>query len=645
MLVSSASTGNDSSPDLVSLMRKANVTVKSDDQHEEFLGVSLPLELGRQRRDEPDWLRLQNLGSHHRIAIAPLMRVGVPREFIRIDEEPSGLRLINVHARSNFFLAPSATPVKPGEQVCPGPSVRIAAAEGIEIAIELADSSSVISDETNLRTIEGTGFHFEEDDSAGKLADLLDDQAEQNAGEVAVSLVRQALSVVQKATGTDEYFEAAVRAAANMIELDRAYIILYANGKWTVRSMYSFKTNSSIDMREESGGEMLPSGSGLLRQRVLKDKTTVMYEPANYMHTTGSSMMALERAVASPMLDESGEVIGVLYGDRTFDSAKSDKPIGELEAALLEVIAGAVASGLARQREESLRASMTQFFSPSVTDRLQQDDNLLLGRDAEVTVLFCDIRGFSAISERVGPGGTIQWINDVLTELSQCVLDTDGVLVDYVGDELMAMWGAPAEQPDHSARACTAALQMLGKIDLLRERWSDITPDRFGFGIGINTGPARVGNTGSKLKFKYGPLGNVVNVASRIQGMTKHFGVPALVSGTTHQAIMNLNASPETNTFGFRQLADVRPLGVQEIVRLYQLHNSDDPTWNEIRDGYEKALTHFHGNDLTGAAQELATLVHAHPSDAPSVQLLGRVVESITKHEESVNPVIEFQKK
>lgn len=626
-------------------MRIANVTVKSDDQIEEFRGVRLPLELGRQRRDEPDWLRLQNLGNHHRIAIAPLMRVGVPREFIRVDEAPDGLRLLNIHARSNFFVSPGVTPVKPGEQVSPGEAVTIAVAEGIEVVISLVDASSIISDDTNLRTLQGSGDLFANEDSGGKLADLLNVTPEQNAGQVAVSLVRQALSVVQEATGSDEYFMTAVRAAANMIELDRAYIILYHNKNWTVRAKYSFNFHSSLDAASQPESEALPSGSAMLRQRVLLDKRTVLYEPGNYMHTTGSSMMALDRAVAAPMLDESGEVIGVLYGDRKFDSDRSDKPIGELEAALLEVIAGAVATGLARQREESLRASMTQFFSPSVTARLNENDNLLSGRDAEVTVLFCDIRGFSGISERVGPGGTIEWINDVLTELSQCVLDTDGVLVDYVGDELMAMWGAPEKQPDHSVRACITALQMLGKIGLLKDRWDKITPDHFGFGIGINTGPARVGNTGSKVKFKYGPLGNVVNVASRIQGMTKRFGVPAIVTGATYQAVRALSAQTKEPPYAFRRLADVQPLGVKEIVTLYQLNSSQDKVWKDVRAGYEKALKHYHENDLTGAARELATLVHEHPSDSPSVQLLGRVVNSLTKHESEVNPVIVFESK
>ncbi|KAA5543725.1 adenylate/guanylate cyclase domain-containing protein [Roseiconus nitratireducens] len=625
-------------------MRNVNVTVRSGGTVEEFHGVPLPLELGRQRQDDLDWMRLQNLGSHHRIAIAPLRSIAVPREAVRIEEDADGLRLINIHGRSSFFLRPDSHEVKPGQQITGRAASSISLAEDIIVDLESTEAGETSGADQALRTLEGSQQFVPETQEGGRLADLLDGQSEATRIQGAVSLVRQALNVVQKSAGSDEYFQAAVRSAATMIELDRAFVLLYHDGQWRVRAMYSYETDMTVDTSEDSAADTMPRGSGLLRRRVLNTKKTVIYEPSTYMHSTGSSMMALDRAVAAPMLDESGDVMGVLYGDRRFDSTRSNKPIGELEATLLEVIAGAVATGLARQREESLRASMGQFFSPSVTERLQGDDNLLAGRDAEVTVLFCDIRGFSTIAERVGAERTIEWINDVLTELSQCVLETDGVLVDYIGDELMAMWGAPAEQPDHALRACRAARKMLGKRETLKDRWHEITPDRFGFGIGINTGVARVGNTGSKVKFKYGPLGNVVNVASRIQGMTKRFGVSAIVSGATERAAAAA-ASDADSEIGFRRLADVRPFGVQEIVTVFEIGDGRDADWQSVREAYESALTHFHHSDLTGAARELASLVHSHPQDAPSVQLLGRVVDALTHRDENIDPVVRFDTK
>jgi class 3 adenylate cyclase len=294
-------------------------------------------------------------------------------------------------------------------------------------------------------------------------------------------------------------------------------------------------------------------------------------------------------------------------------------------------MAGAVSSGIARQRQEAIRANFTQFFSHEIAERLEQDEDLLVGKEAEVTVLFCDIRGYSMITERVGAQRTIEWINDVLTELSACVQKTDGVLVDYVGDELMAMWGAPAEQPDHAVRACRSAVEMLKLIDPLRKRWKEITPDKFGFGIGINTGMARVGNTGSRIKFKYGPLGNTVNMASRVQGITKKLGVAALITGSTAAAI--------GRGFDHRRLTRVRPFGMEEVVDLHELKAGANDDWRDMADRYHSALDSFEGGDLAKSARLLASLIDKGYEDNPSLVLLGRVVAALTKGEKGVNTV------
>ncbi|MEZ6086572.1 MAG: adenylate/guanylate cyclase domain-containing protein [Pirellulaceae bacterium] len=262
-----------------------------------------------------------------------------------------------------------------------------------------------------------------------------------------------------------------------------------------------------------------------------------------------------------------------------------------------------------------------------------------------MTILFCDIRGFSEISKRVGPKQTIEWINDVFTELSQSVIDTDGVLVDYIGDELMAMWGAPAEQPDHALRACLAAADMLRYIEPLREKWKEVLSDGFGFGIGINTGIAQVGNTGSKARFKYGPLGNTVNIASRVQGMTKRFDVPILLTRETMQHVRKSGASAAGVLLQLRHLADAKPVGIDEVVTLYELKSNADTRWQTMRSNYEQALACYHDSDLPGAARILASLVHDHPEDTPSVLLLGRVVEALTSKQKKIDPVVVFNQK
>ncbi|MCM2371258.1 adenylate/guanylate cyclase domain-containing protein [Aporhodopirellula aestuarii] len=694
-------------------------------QQECWIGESgLPLEIGRQSREEENAIlrKVQDLGNQYRIAIAPITSLGLPRHALSVSMTSDGkLEVKNLHARSTFQIASDPVPVMPKATVQHDREFTILLPENLIVKIVLCTSlSSKLSDSGNDFGSQGSAsFRTISPDSKRPLSpnpDLFQadftmpmnpgasfirtftEDSNPNRGHAAVDLVRQALAVVKKSAGSDEFFDTAVKSVAGMIELDRAYVLMREDdSKWWVRAHYDQRSSEAsesgllksglsdtdLEHRARSSNDEtvedskaakgdsassstqrsprldvpLPSGSRLLLQRVLQKRETVMYEPESYKHTIGSSIMLLDRAVASPIFDEHGAVIGALYGDRSYGTMHADTPIGDLEATLLEVMAGAVSAGIGRQRQEAIQASMTQFFSPAITQRLQQNEDLLTGRDAEVSVLFCDIRGFSAITERVGPEKTIEWINDVLTQLSLCVTRTDGVLVDYVGDELMAMWGAPAEQPDHARRACSAACRMLKQIEPLRERWKEITPERFGVGIGINTGMARVGNTGSRVKFKYGPLGNTVNIASRVQGITKKFGVSALITKATCEALARTelihpvatgdegNESECDQPMQTRRLADVRPLGVKEIVEIYELHSGNEPAWRAMADRYESALRSFHHSDLTAAARELASLVHEHPGDTPSVVLLGRVVDAITNQTKTVNPVMEMQSK
>src|SRR5262249_34701816 len=152
--------------------------------------------------------------------------------------------------------------------------------------------------------------------------------------------------------------------------------------------------------------------------------------------------------------------------------------------------------------------------------------------------------------ERLGGERTVEWVSDVMEALSNCVHEHGGVLVDYVGDELMAMWGAPEQRADHARMAWQAGLAMLAPPPPLNERWQPILGEPMGIGIGINTGMARVGNVGSQRKMKYGPLGNTVNLGSRVQGATKYFKVRLLVTESTYKQIR----AGSNSTFDARHL-------------------------------------------------------------------------------------------
>jgi adenylate cyclase len=382
------------------------------------------------------------------------------------------------------------------------------------------------------------------------------------------------------------------------------------------------------------GTDWLPSQQVL--NRVLQEKRTFWQEPEESDLESSSSLLGVEIVVASPILDAKGEVIGAIYGDSRQESYMAASPkITRLEALVVELLARGVAVGLARMEQEqnaiAARVQFEQFFTRELSEQLAREPNLLEGRDCEVTLLFCDIRGFSRISERLGPEGTVRWVSQVMGALSDCVLKHHGVLVDYIGDEMLAMWGAPVPQPDHARRGCLAALDMLASLPGLNQRWETILGEPLNIGIGINTGIARVGNTGSQYKFKYGPLGNPVNLASRVQGATKYLRCPLLVTQHTQAKL--------DPTFHTRKLCDVRVVNIKETVELYELVPADHAHWQNIQTKYGEALRLFNASEYRLTARILGSLLGEVSDDGPSLVLMSRAVNSLVNGPEETHPV------
>jgi class 3 adenylate cyclase len=201
----------------------------------------------------------------------------------------------------------------------------------------------------------------------------------------------------------------------------------------------------------------------------------------------------------------------------------------------------------------------------------------------------------------------------------------DGVVVDYWGDAVMAMFGAPETQPDHAVRACRAACQMLAQITMLNQKHQALTKGQFNLGIGINSGIARVGNTGSSIKFKYGPLGNTVNVASRIESITKKFGVTCLISQSTQRYLQS--------EFCSRRIAQILVQGIPEPVDIHQLLESNSMETAKLCHQYELALQEFEAGNITDSISLLGGLIKRWSNDLPSKLLLQRCTERLTSNE------------
>jgi adenylate cyclase len=231
------------------------------------------------------------------------------------------------------------------------------------------------------------------------------------------------------------------------------------------------------------------------------------------------------------------------------------------------VLAAATVGGLATEGREKahLRAVFSQYVSRTVVDRIVEDPSRMKlgGERKELTVLFSDIRSFSAFAEGMGPETLASFLGEYLTPMTELVLESGGTVDKYIGDAVMAFWAAPVDMPDHAARACEVALRMQEALVSLNEKWRAEGKPAVAIGIGINTGPMAVGNMGSAARFEYTVLGDQVNLGSRLEALTKEYGVGILVGEATAKAA--------GNAYVFREVDVVRVKGRAGAAPVFEL--------------------------------------------------------------------------
>ncbi|RPI74927.1 MAG: adenylate/guanylate cyclase domain-containing protein [Desulfobacteraceae bacterium] len=235
------------------------------------------------------------------------------------------------------------------------------------------------------------------------------------------------------------------------------------------------------------------------------------------------------------------------------------------------------------RRRRQLKNAFVCYVSSSVVNEIIKDpDKLKLGGDKrELTVLFSDIRGFTTLTEKLQSEELVALLNEYLTLMTNVVFKYEGTLDKYIGDALMAFYGAPQEQPDHAHRACHTALEMFAALKELNRKWIQEGKKTIDIGIGINTGPMMVGNMGSKQRFDYTVIGDAVNLGSRLEGINKDYGSHILISESTYAKIKT--------AFTCLELDSVRVKGKLQSVKIYQLIGAHD-----ISAEQKQAVNRFH---------------------------------------------------
>jgi adenylate cyclase len=287
----------------------------------------------------------------------------------------------------------------------------------------------------------------------------------------------------------------------------------------------------------------------------------------------------------------------------------------------------AVYRALVEEKEKRrVRGAFQQYLSPEVIRRLLENPDLVKPRKTEITVMFSDVRGFTTISEKLDAQELAALLNEYLTEMTQIVFRHNGTLDKYIGDAVMAFWGAPFEDAKHSTEGCHAALEMIARLAEMQKKWRAQGRPVLDIGVGLCTGVASVGNMGSELRYGYTALGDIVNLSSRIEGLNKEYATHILLSDTTYAAV-------EDPLLVFRELDLIRVKGKSQPVTLYELvaargtPEGDAPDVEERLDFFAQGRACYRERRWQDAQIVFERLLERWPEDGPARMYLNRCKE------------------
>jgi len=409
------------------------------------------------------------------------------------------------------------------------------------------------------------------------------------------------------ATSLQELYAQAARCAVEAIGLDGGIVLRRRDNAWEIAASH------------------LPHPElGIHCDMAALDSLLTL--PQTQFHGRSSDSPSREPAiVVSPLRNAAGELVGTLYGYRSVRAGNSRRTIRYLEANMIELLAGAVSEGIARiEREaeiERRRVLLEQAASATQNDRLRDTR----AAQREVTLLFADLRDSTMLATMLQADETYELLGQVLEGLTAAVIDHDGLIIDYYGDGLAAMWNAPADQSDHAELACRAAVRMLEALRDISADWAEMLGRALQLGIGVHSGLAHVGNTGSRRRTKYGPRGTNVNLTSRIEAATRQIGLPFLA---TASAVSRLS-----NRFTAHRVCRARLAGLNQPTNLYHVclasaNEQSSMAWHT----YERALQCFE-DGRPEDAEKILEQMQADATEIPVRFLRAQVARDLSRHQ------------
>ncbi|MHC4661600.1 MAG: CHASE2 domain-containing protein [Planctomycetota bacterium] len=276
---------------------------------------------------------------------------------------------------------------------------------------------------------------------------------------------------------------------------------------------------------------------------------------------------------------------------------------------------------LDRMRTRSVIGQWGRYMSKNIVEKIVSGDLVVntSGHEKELTLLFSDIRGFTTASEGLGPEGIARLLNAFFNRMITCVFDTDGTMDKLMGDCIMAFWNDPVSQPDHRKRACETALNMMAELKKFRDENPVPGADKVDIGIGLNSGPATVGDLGADFYSDYTALGDTVNTASRLEGINKYYRSNILISEETY--------TPVKEHFEARHIDTIRVKGREKPVKIFELLCRKGEMTTDMKaqaESFEATKELYKARDWEGTMRLLDEHLKKHPNDGPAQTLRER---------------------
>jgi adenylate cyclase len=401
-----------------------------------------------------------------------------------------------------------------------------------------------------------------------------------------------------------EFYATAARMTIESTGLDAAMVLVRREDNWQIAGSAVPRPQHGISYDSAAVAHVFD------QPEVWRRPTRPVVEPS-LADEVDDATETDQSIVIAPVFNDQRDVIAVVYGVRHGLSDNRRRGIRPLEARVVELMADAVGSGMARRAQELEAARqqvlLEQAFSPPVVEHLRRHPEALAGATREATLLFADLRGFTTLAEHLPPVDAYELLGEVMEWLTHAVMDHGGVVIDYYGDGLSALWNAPLESPEHADLACTAAMHMLDSLPAISDRWRERLGRALELGIGLHAGDVQVGNAGTRRRLKYGPRGSAVNIASRVQAATKALDVPLLVTDAVRRRLSSRFITLRTCT--------AKLPGLEQPIELFTAFPATDG--HRLQDDLERyaaALTAFENGDLDGAESVLSRLLTDGPA-------------------------------